>query len=42
MVVRVGGRNLAMVLLDAQGMNGSRFGDAVRLRRILNSRIAMK
>ncbi|TAN28682.1 MAG: D-alanyl-D-alanine endopeptidase [Castellaniella sp.] len=42
MVVKVGGRNLAMVLLDAHGMNGSRFGDAVRLRRILGSQLAMK
>lgn len=42
MMVRIGGRNLSMVLLDAQGMNGSRFGDAVRLRRILGSQMAMK
>jgi D-alanyl-D-alanine endopeptidase (penicillin-binding protein 7) len=28
-----------MVLLDAQGMNGSRFGDAVRLRRVLDNRM---
>lgn len=39
MMVRLGGRNLAMVLLDAQGMNGSRFGDAVRLRRVLDNRM---
>ncbi|MHA3902722.1 serine hydrolase [Castellaniella sp. WN] len=42
MVVRLGGRNLAMVLLNAQGMSGSRFGDAVRLRRVLDSRMAAK
>ena len=38
--VALGGRNLAMVLLNAQGMSGSRFGDAVRLRRVLDSRMA--
>lgn len=42
MMVRLGGRNLAMVLLNAQGMSGSRFGDAVRLRRVLDSRMAAK
>lgn len=42
MMVRLGGRNLAMVLLDAQGMSGARFGDAVRLRRVLDSRMAAK
>jgi D-alanyl-D-alanine endopeptidase (penicillin-binding protein 7) len=40
MLFRLGGRNLAIVLLNAQGMNGSRFGDAVRVRRIVNSQIA--
>lgn len=38
MMVKVDGRNLAMVLLDSQGASGSRFGDAVRLRRVLASR----
>ncbi len=42
MMVRLGGRNLAMVLLNAQGLSGSRFGDAVRLRRVLDSRVAAK
>ncbi len=42
MMVRLGGRNLAMVLLNAQGVSGSRFGDAVRLRRVLDSRMAVK
>ncbi len=40
MMVRLGDRNLAMVLLNSQGMSGSRFGDAVRLRRVLDSRMA--
>ena len=40
MMVRLAGRNLAMVLLDAQGMSGARFGDAVRLRRVVDSRLA--
>jgi D-alanyl-D-alanine endopeptidase (penicillin-binding protein 7) len=42
MAVKVGKRNLAMVLLNAQGINGSRFGDAVRLRRVLDSRYASR
>lgn len=42
MMVRLGGRNLAMVVLNAQGMNGTRFGDAVRLRRIVSSQMALK
>lgn len=42
MMVRLGGHNLAMVLLNSDGMNGSRFGDAVRLRRVLSSQLAMK
>ena len=42
MMMRLDGRNLAMVLLNAQGMSGSRFGDAVRLRRVLDSRMASK
>lgn len=37
MMVELEGRNLAIVLLDAQGMRGSRFGDAVRVRRIVSS-----
>lgn len=40
MMIRLGGRQLAMVLLNAQGMSGSRFGDAVRLRRVLDNRLA--
>ncbi len=42
MMVRLDGRNLAMVLLNAQGMSGARFGDAVRLRRVLDSRMVAK
>jgi len=42
MAVKVGKRNLAMVLLNAQGTSGSRFGDAVRLRRVLDSRYAAR
>jgi D-alanyl-D-alanine endopeptidase (penicillin-binding protein 7) len=42
MMVRLDGRNLAMVLLNAHGTSGTRFGDAVRLRRILNSQMALK
>lgn len=37
MMVTLEGRNLAIVVLNAQGKNGSRFGDAVRLRRIVSS-----
>jgi len=40
MLVRLGERNLAMVLLNAQGLSGSRFGDAVRVRRVLGYRPA--
>ncbi|WP_084386379.1 serine hydrolase [Castellaniella caeni] len=40
MMVALAGRPLAVVLLDAQGMNGARFGDAVRLRRIVSSQLA--
>ena len=36
MMVRLDGHDLAMVLLNAQGMSGARFGDAVRLRRVLD------
>lgn len=39
MLVRLDGRNLAIVLLDGQGMNGSRFGDAVRVRRVVSSQV---
>ncbi len=39
MVINLEGRNLAVVVLNAQGMRGSRFGDAVRLRRIVSSTI---
>ncbi|WP_322998158.1 serine hydrolase [Castellaniella sp.] len=42
MMLELGGRQLAMVLLNAQGMSGSRFGDAVRVRRVLSSRMAAK
>jgi len=37
MLIRLGGRNLAIVLLNAQGQSGSRFGDAVRVPRNVNS-----
>ncbi|HET8596237.1 MAG TPA: serine hydrolase [Castellaniella sp.] len=40
MMVRLDGRDLAMILLDGQGMNGSRFGDAVRVRRVVDHRMA--
>ena len=40
MMVRLNERKLALVVLNAQGLSGSRFGDAVRLRRIADSRIA--
>ncbi|MGB6007704.1 serine hydrolase [Castellaniella sp.] len=42
MVLELGGRQLAMVLLNAQGVSGARFGDAVRVRRVLSSRMAAK
>lgn len=41
MMIELEGRSLAVVLLNAQGMRGSRFGDAVRLRRIVSSEIGM-
>ncbi|MGB6241329.1 MAG: serine hydrolase [Castellaniella sp.] len=37
MMIRWSGRRLAMVLLNAQGMSGARFGDAVRTLRIVKS-----
>lgn len=37
MLIRLGGRNLAIVLLNGQGQSGSRFGDAVRVRRVVSS-----
>lgn len=37
MMIELEGRTLAVVLLNADGMRGSRFGDAVRLRRIVSS-----
>lgn len=37
MLMRLGGRNLAIVLLNGQGQSGSRFGDAVRVRRVVSS-----
>ncbi|MFQ1065156.1 D-alanyl-D-alanine endopeptidase [Bordetella trematum] len=40
MLTRVNGRDLAIVLLDSQGKL-SRIGDAVRLRRIVQSEVAM-
>lgn len=40
MLIQLGKRNLAIVLLNAEGQNGSRFGDAVRVQRIVNSQIA--
>lgn len=42
MMVRLDGRDVAIVLLNSQGQSGSRFGDAVRLRRILDSTLAAK
>ncbi len=42
MMLELDGRQLAMVLLNAQGMSGSRFGDAVRVRRVLTSRMTAK
>lgn len=39
MLIKLEERNLAIVLLNAQGQNGARFGDAVRLLRIVNSQI---
>lgn len=39
MLIRLQGRRLALVLLNSQGMNGVRFGDAVRLRRVVDSRL---
>ncbi|MBP6018395.1 MAG: serine hydrolase [Burkholderiaceae bacterium] len=40
MLIQLGERKLAIVLLNSQGQNGSRFGDAVRVQRIVNSQIA--
>ncbi len=40
MLIQLGERKLAFVLLNAQGQRGSRFGDAVRVRRIVNSQLA--
>ncbi|KNE24201.1 MULTISPECIES: D-alanyl-D-alanine endopeptidase [Achromobacter] len=40
MLARINGRDLAIVLLDSQGKL-SRIGDAVRIRRILQSEVAM-
>lgn len=40
MLTRINGRDVAIVLLDAQGKY-SRIGDAVRLRRILQNDVAM-
>ncbi|MFC4276488.1 serine hydrolase [Achromobacter aloeverae] len=42
MLARLGNREVSMVLLNAGGTSGSRFGDAVRVRRILGSQMAMK
>lgn len=42
MLIRLHDRNLAVVLLNANGANGVRFGDAVRVRRIVNSQLAAK
>lgn len=41
MLARIEGRDLAIVLLNAQGARMSRIGDAVRVRRILQSQIAL-
>lgn len=40
MQIELGERKLAMVLLNSQGQSGSRFGDAVRVQRVVNSQIA--
>lgn len=40
MQVQLGERKLAIVLLNSQGQSGSRFGDAVRVQRVVNSQIA--
>ncbi|MDN5843656.1 MAG: serine hydrolase [Alcaligenaceae bacterium] len=41
MLIQLDGRKLAIVLLDGQGMNAARFGDAVRVRRIVSSEMAV-
>lgn len=41
MMTRINGRDVAIVLLDSQGKY-SRIGDAVRMRRILQSDVAMR
>ncbi len=40
MLFRLEGRNLALVILNSQGPDGTRFGDAVRVRRIVQSQLA--
>ncbi len=40
MQIQLGDRKLAIVLLNSQGQSGSRFGDAVRVQRVVNSQIA--
>lgn len=39
MLIELEKRKLAIVLLNAQGQNGARFGDAVRVRRIVDNYI---
>lgn len=39
MLIELEERNLAIVLLNAQGQNGARFGDAVRVRRVVDNYI---
>lgn len=39
MLINLQGHNLAIILLNANGANGARFGDAVRLRRIAHNEL---
>ncbi|NYT66699.1 serine hydrolase [Alcaligenaceae bacterium] len=40
MQIQLGERKLAIVLLNSQGQSGSRFGDAVRVQRVVNNQIS--
>jgi D-alanyl-D-alanine endopeptidase (penicillin-binding protein 7) len=42
MMARIGERELAVVVLNAQGARRARIGDAVRLRRILQNQVALR
>lgn len=42
MVTKLKDRNLAVIILNASGTNGARFGDAVRLRRIVHNNLDFK